>query len=335
MSKDQKSNPFRGCGISRLLNTALLAAGGWIIYSRVGIDHAAALPDAIAAGRKSFFSRIGQRLSYYADTAATGRPLVLLHSINAAASAYEMRPLFEYYRVHRPVYALDLPGYGFSDRPRREYTPQLFQNAIIDFLENEVAQPADVIALSLSSEFAAATAQARPELFHSLTVISPTGLSGEKQKRASQQAGRSGSSSRLHAGFSFPLWGRAFFDLVSTRASIRYFLQQSFVRPVPEAMVAYAYQTAHQPGAEHVPLYFISGSLFTPDIRTRVYQYMSTPGLVIYDHDAFTSFDRLPVLLHSAPNWQAERIIPTKGLPHWEQLAQTAATLDAFWAGLG
>lgn len=330
MGKNKKSS-----GFSRLINTALLAAGGWIAYSRFRIDHHAALPEALHAERKVFFSQTGQNLSYYFDAQAAGRPLVLLHSINAAASAYEMRPLFEYYRARRPVYALDLPGYGFSDRPRREYTPQIFQNAIIDFLENEIAQPADVVALSLSSEFAAAAAQARPGLFRSLTLLSPTGLSGEKQKRASQSAGRSGKSQALHGAFSFPLWARAFFDLISTRSSIRYFLDQSFVEAVPDSMVEYAYLTSHQPGAEHVPLYFISGSLFTPDIRTRVYQDMSTPGLIIYDHDPFTSFDRLPVLLHSAPNWQAERIIPTRGLPHWDRLEQTAAALDAFWANLG
>ena len=39
------------------------------------------------------------------------RPLLLLHSINASASAYEVKPLFEHYRQQRPVYAPDLPGF--------------------------------------------------------------------------------------------------------------------------------------------------------------------------------------------------------------------------------
>jgi hypothetical protein len=33
-------------------------------------------------------------MAYYSDTSVSGRPLVLLHSVNAAPSALEMKPLF-------------------------------------------------------------------------------------------------------------------------------------------------------------------------------------------------------------------------------------------------
>jgi pimeloyl-ACP methyl ester carboxylesterase len=46
-------------------------------------------------------------------------PMLLVHSVNASASAAEMAPLFDYYRQSRSVYALDLPGFGFSDRSDR------------------------------------------------------------------------------------------------------------------------------------------------------------------------------------------------------------------------
>lgn len=329
-----KNKRRRSSGAAKFLNTALMTAAGWIVYSNVAVKHDLDLPNAIDAERKVIYTPTVPKLSYYVDETVAGRPLVLLHSINAAASAYEMRPLFEYYRANRPVYALDLPGYGFSDRSRRGYTPALFQNAIIDFLASAVKEPADVIALSLSSEFAAAAAQVRPDLFHSLTLISPTGLDEEKKKRASQQAGSSGSSNWLYPLFSFPLWARPFFDLIATRASIRYFLAQSFAGPMPDTMVDYAYRTSHQPGSENVPLHFLSGKLFTPDIRTRVYQQMSTPGLIIYDRDPFTSFEMLQDLLNNSANWTAERIIPTLGLPHWEQMPQMAAALENFWDNL-
>lgn len=325
-------NKRRRSGLAKLLNTTFLAAGGWIAYSNLLIKHNLDLPAALAAERKVFHSPTAERLSYYVDASTSGRPLVLLHSINAAASAYEMRPLFEHYRSQRPVYALDLPGYGFSDRSDRVYTPRFFQTVIQEFLASEVGEPADVVALSLAGEFAAIAAQSNPGLFHSLVLLSPTGLSEEKEKRASQKARRSGSSNTLYPVFSFPLWSQAFYDLIATRRSIKFFLQQSFLGPVPDTMVEYAYRTSHQPGARNVPLHFISGKLFTPDILTQVYQQVHVPGLVIYDHDAFTGFERLQYLLENSMQWKAVRIIPTNGLPHWEQLHKTSAALDSFWA---
>jgi hypothetical protein len=91
---------------------------------------------------------------------------------------------------------------------------------------------------------------------------------------------------------------------------------------------------ADQPGARFAPLSFISGQLFTRDIRETVYERLTQPTLVLYDRDEFASFDALPTTLVRRPNWAAERVAPTKGLPHFEQLGKTTAALDRFWAGV-
>lgn len=233
-----------GAGLKGFGTAVLAAAGGWMLYSNLAIDHQMVLPDALPAERKDYSSRTVGRLSYYLSRGVTGRPLVLLHSINAAASAYEMRPLFMHYRNTRPVYALDLPGYGFSDRSPREYTPGLFTETILDFLDNQVGEPADVVALSLSGEFAARAAAIRPDRFYSLTLISPTGFSERESKRSSQSASQSGTSGLLHNVFAFPVWARAFYDLLATRKSIAYFLEKSFNNVPPQEMIDYAYLTS-------------------------------------------------------------------------------------------
>lgn len=317
-------------GVKALAATTLTAAGGWILYSRLGIDHSVPLSDAIPAERRAFSSDTVGELSYYVDDQTAGRPLVLIHSVNAAASAYEMRPLFEHYRAQRPVIALDLPGYGFSERGRRAYTPQLFEEAILDLL-TQVEEAADVVALSLGCEFAARAALAEPEQFHSLTLISPSGFNPEKTGRPSQQVKGTEAGDTAYNILTLPLWRRPLFDLIATRLSIKFFLGQSFVGPVPAEFVDYAYATAHQPGAEYAPFYFLSGKLFTPNVCSRVYEKVEIPTLVIYDQDAFVRFDQLPDLMSKNPNWQAERIEPTKGLPHFEKLAETTQFLDAFW----
>lgn len=317
-----------------LTTTVAMTAGAWIVYSSTQIDHNHLLDNAIPADREFFSSSTAGRMSYYSDRSGSGRPLVLLHSINAAASAYEMRPLFLAFRGQRPVYALDWSGYGFSDRADRAYSPQFFRDALAEFLSAEVREPADVIALSLGCEFAAQVAFDKADAIHSLTFISPSGLNLPKQGSGSQQAQSAGISSMLHSAFSFPLWGRPLFDVIATRKSIAYFLQKSFVGSVPQDLIEYAYATSHRPGAEYVPLHFISGKLFTRDIAQRIYPALQVPTLVIFDRDPYTQFDALPGVLDANPKWRAFNLEPTLGLPHWEQLDATKDCIERFWQEL-
>jgi pimeloyl-ACP methyl ester carboxylesterase len=311
-------------------------AGSWILYSRMGIDHAAPLESAIDAERERLTGKTTGALSYYVQrrTEQNGAhvtpPLVLIHSINAAGSAYEMRPIFQTYRGHRRIYALDLPGFGFSDRSDRVYSADLYKQAIIDLLE-DIGEKADVVALSLGSEFAARAALERPDLFRSLTMISPSGFTARENQGASQQASQSGTSDTLYRAFSYPLWGRAFYDLIATRTSIHYFLQQSFEGQVDPGLEAYGYQTSHQPGAHFAPLYFVSGKLFSPNIRQEVYEKLALPVLVLYDRDFFVRFDTLPDVVDRHDNWHAQRIAPTKGLPQFEKTPEVVRALDQFW----
>jgi pimeloyl-ACP methyl ester carboxylesterase len=319
-------------GLGGVISALIATIAGWIIFSRKYIAHDLELDEALDADRKDFQSKRAGRLSYYVDKTGQGRPLVLLHSVNAAASAYEMKPIFDHFRGNRPVYALDLPGYGFSNRASRLYRPQLYQNAITEFLQDVVGEGADLVALSLSCEFAALAAAHEPDIIRSLVMISPTGFSMPKTGRLSQKMGRAGDT--LYTSLAVPLWNRPFFDLVATRPSIHFFLNQSFEGLVPQEFVDYAYQTAHQPGAQFAPTYFLSGKLFTPAVRETVYNVLDMPVLVIYDRDAHTNFAMLPLHLREKASWQATRVTPTKGLPHWEKPERTFDVMKSFWEGI-
>ncbi len=306
-----------------LVGGAAAAAGGWLLYSRFGVDHQITLPKAFPAQHTLINDPTAGRVSYYSDRAGSGAPLLLVHSVNAAASAFEMATLFEHFRRQRPVFALDLPGYGFSERSERQYSPQVMTAAVSAVLA-EIGAPTDVVALSLGSEFAARAALHNPQAVRSLTLISPTGF-------ATRDPARGGNGTSTHSALSFQLWEQALFDLIATRRSIHYFLQKSFTGSVPPEMVDYAYRTSHRPGAQHAPLYFLSGLLFTPGVREAVYSQISVPVLVIHDRDPYTSFDTLPAFTAEHPNWQAQRISPTLGLPHWEHFSRTIEIMQAFW----
>jgi len=334
------SNQSKPCVKNRALSalgilggTAVAAtSAGWILYSKLFIDHNLPLPDAIPAERKRFYSQTAGFINYYVDKNGEGeRPLLLIHSVNAAASAYEVGPIFQHYRSQRPVYAIDLPGYGFSDRTPGIYTPQTFEDAITDLIAFEIGEPVDAIAISLGSEFLAGAAMTHPKWFNSITIISPSGFNEPRSGRATQRANDSGSSNALYDMLSFPLWGRALFDLIATRRSIQFFLSKSFVGEIPPGFVEYAYLSSHQPGAEHVPLHFVSGRLFTRNAFQIVYKNVTVPALIIYDEDFYSRFDTLPNLVEQKENWQAVRLTPSRGLPHFERLSETAVILNTFW----
>jgi hypothetical protein len=66
------------------------------------LPQAATLPPALEAERRETNGNAG-RLSYY--VAGCGAPLLLIHSVNAAASAFEVRPIFESMRTTRRMAA--------------------------------------------------------------------------------------------------------------------------------------------------------------------------------------------------------------------------------------
>ncbi len=320
--------------IIRLLKTSLLtslaAVFGWIAYSRTAINRALPFMAPLDAPEQTLMAGLAGRLSYYADTSGHGRPVLLVHSINAAASAYEMRPIFEQLRGKRPVYAFDLPGFGRSDRQDRMYTIEVFVASITAMVEHiHAPDGVDIVALSLGGEFAAIAALRQVKQIHSLVLISPTGfnerLEGEEERRLE-------GSPNLYRAFSFQLWSQALFDLLTTRASIGYYLDKVFVGPVDQGLLDYCYVTAHQPGARYAPLYFVCGALFTPSVRERIYKRVQQPVLAIYDaSDGFVSYEELEPFMQRFANWKAARVVPSSGLPQFEQLDTLMKSIESFW----
>lgn len=278
---------------------------------------------ALSAPLSDWHSEVAGTVRYYSDTRAPGRPLLLLHSMNAAPSAMEMKPLFDHYRKQRPVYAPDLPGFGLSGRADRSYSPEFYAEVISAFLDEVVGAETDVVALSTSAEFAA-RASLSQEKVASLVLISPTGFGARPPPGPATQ-------DKLLRAFRAPALGQALYAMLTVKPSIRFFLNKNFTGPPPAELVDYGHRTTKAPGARHAPFHFLAMKLFTPDAADTLYRLVRVPTLVLYDQDPNISFERLPGVLEDCRNWREARISPTLGMPHWEQPAQTAAAMDTFW----
>ncbi|HEU4407973.1 MAG TPA: alpha/beta hydrolase [Polyangiaceae bacterium] len=281
-------------------------------------------------------ARVGRLWCYGGGGGAeVGRaPLVLVHSVNAAASAFEVRPLYEHFAGARPTYAFDLPGFGLSERSARVYTPQLMTDALLavvrEVRRRHGGAPVDALAVSLSCEFLARAAVEEPGAFRTLALVSPTGFSGPRRRPG--PPGSTRAVPGLHALVSTPPLGDAIFWLLTRPRVIRYFLQRTWGRrEIDEGLWAYDVQTVRAPGAKHAPLYFVSGHLFSADV-TRLYDALEHP--VWMSHGVRGDFVdyRGAAAMRARANWSFT-VFETGALPYFEVPARFVAAYEAFLAG--
>lgn len=305
----------------KLLKAAPFAAAAGIGYSAKFVDHDLPLPDPVAAEPTVVTTPGGGHVALYRRGPSEAAPVLLVHSVNAAASAAEMRPLFDSLALNFSVTALDLPGYGKSYRHPIVYDIDHMTNGVVAALE-DIGRPTHVIALSLGAEFAARAATIHPDLVASLTLISPTGFDG----------GNSVPPEKLGDVLRMPVIGQALYDGLTSRVSINYFLAKSFADEVDPGLSSYGYLTAHQPNARFAPAAFLSGKLFTRNATEALYSHVTAPALVLFDQDAYSSFAELAPFTSQHDSWTAQRIEGTKGLPQFDE---PDATVDAIISFIG
>ena len=296
-----------------------------------------ALPAPVSGEMLKVESRAGPLACYVdGDTGDAGGPLLLIHSVNAAGSAYEVKPLHDHYRHSRRVYSMELPGYGHSERSDRVYSLRMMTDAVLavnaEIRRREGVAAIDALAVSLSSEFLARGASEQPEVWRSVALVSPTGFDKGGPYRGA--TGTSRGKAWLYRLFTVPPWRRALFDLLTSRRSIRFFLEKTWgSKAIDEGMLEYARLTTRHPGAHHVPYYFIGGYLFSADI-SKAYETLRLP--VWMSHGVRGDFVdyRYKDALAGRANWTFT-VFDSGAMPYFEHPAESIAAYDAFLAAAG
>jgi pimeloyl-ACP methyl ester carboxylesterase len=291
------------------------------------------LPNPLHGSRTDIISTAGRLATYSSGTAIPGghsNPLLLIHSINAVGSAFEVKPLYDLYARTRQVHAIDLPGFGQSERHDREYNARMMTDAIhtavAKLREANGNQPVDAVALSLSCEFLARAAVEKPEAFRSLGLISPTGFEGKA--RDNRVPGNRGKPWLLKALY-WPIWKRGIFRLLTKRPVIRKFLEKAWgSKTIDEPLLDYDCLTARQHGARHAPYSFVAGYLFSTD-ALRLYETLKLPVWMAYGvRGDFVDY-RHKTRVAGRPNWTIIQF-ESGAFPHFEMLGKVADSYDSF-----
>jgi len=155
----------------------------------------------IAAPRRLFAASVGPT-SYYEDSCASGLPVVLLHDVDPAGSASDVRVLFDGVRAGRPVLAIDLPGHGFSRRTTRCHRDDYVRwigEVLTDVARRFGAVP-DVVAVGTTGELAARALAGAPRLARSLAIVAPTGFGEPAPAHRGLGLGRAAFAVARHPG---------------------------------------------------------------------------------------------------------------------------------------
>lgn len=199
----------------------------------------------------------------------------IFHGFGGGSSAYEWSKVYPAFAAEYRILAPDLIGWGRSEHPQRNYQVDDYITTLIQFLEKTCGSATDVVASSLTGAMAIRAAITRPDLFKSLILTTPAGLS---------DFGQDYSGSLFARIVSTPIIDRLLYSTgIATEAGIRSFLEQrqfaDSSRIYPEIASAYL-ESALQPNAEYAALSFVRGDLCF-DLSLYISQ-LTTPTAIIW-----------------------------------------------------
>lgn len=201
--------------------------------------------------------------------------LVFLHGFGGGSSAYEWSKVYPGFATEYRILAPDLIGWGESEHPPRNYQIDDYLITIGEFLQQTCSGAVTVIASSLTAALTIRVAIDRSELFKSLILTTPAGLS---------DFGENYSRSFFAQLVNVPFLDRLLYSGgVATSNGIRSFLtQRQFALPsrVYEEIVEAYLKSAQQPNAEYAALSFVRGDLCF-DLSLYIQQ-LKTPTAIIW-----------------------------------------------------
>jgi pimeloyl-ACP methyl ester carboxylesterase len=278
--------------------------------------HASEPDDAAFGGEARFFEWQHGNIFYKVTGDENARPpLVFVHGIGAGASSFMWRRNFDVLASDFRVYALDLLGFGFSDKPANvSYSADLYVELISDFIREVAGAPAHIVASSLGAAYSILIANAQTELIDSLVLIAPTGAGNLRSR-----PGMTGAA--FYGLLQSPVLGTSFYNVIASERSIRDYARKELFydrRRATPRLVAQHYAASHQPGAQHAIAAFLSGYL-NADTRESFTRLPQPVTLVWGKQDETNPLEYAAELLRLNPHAGLEIFDRCRMMPQEEQ----------------
>lgn len=170
-----------------------------------------------------------------------GNPVLLVHSLDVAASSEEWFRIRDKLAESHTVYSIDLLGCGLSEKPFMTYTNHIFAQLICDFIKVIIGKRTTVISSGNSSAFVISACDNDSTLFEKIILVSPENL--DKGQLIPGKRART-----YKAILSMSVLGNLLYNIAVFRWNIRYNIRSDFYRKdrFTKDVLDKCYEAAHR-----------------------------------------------------------------------------------------
>ncbi len=244
----------------------------------------------------------------------SGHPLLLVHGFGASIGHWRKNIPILAAAGYR-VYAIDLLGFGASDKPELNYTVEVWVELLHDFWTAHIQQPTVFVGNSIGALLSLMVVANYPEIAAGAILINCAGgLSHRPHELNPPLRIVMGAFNSLVRS---PVTGKFLFDRVRQKSQIRRSLYQVYrhKEAITDELVDILYTPACDPGAQKV---FASILTAPPGpTPTELLPQVQCPLLVIWGaDDPWTPISGVKIFQAARDQGQAVEIVPIPGAGH-------------------
>jgi len=240
-------------------------------------------------GNKNFYPWNWQGKQYQVvyETIGKGNPILLLPALSTVSSRTEMKGIAKILATNYQVTVIDWLGFGESQCPPVDYSPQLFQQLLEDFVKSVFNSSIILIAAGHASGYALKFAQKHPDIVSQLILVAPT-WQGPLRVMGLPETVRTLVKNLVRS----PLIGQGLYYLNTTPSFLRLMYKRHVYvdegKLTPE-FIARKHQITAKDGGRYGPAAFVTGAIDSAADREQFLQLLdstSMPVLIIVAENA-------------------------------------------------
>lgn len=144
----------------------------------------------------------------------SGKPILCIHSMKTGASSYEFNKIIKTLSKNRTVYAIDLIGFGKSEKPKLTYTAYMYVQLLHDFINDVIQDKIDIITSGNSNSFVTMLSLQNSNLIDKLIFINP----GDLKKLAKNPTNKNAVLKHL---LETPILGTLIYNIINSKINMK------------------------------------------------------------------------------------------------------------------